>query len=140
MIQTLLKQILPLIIGSFLFGALFLSFGLNFFLGIGVGIAIQYAAYYTFANVLNAVVALKNKKLENERIKEFSYQGLEVKCPCFKQHIDIVPIRLNTSNYYKCSECGKSVSVIINAETAVVTEPLVSTDLPKLTIPNATNT
>lgn len=137
MIQTLLKQILPLIIGAFLGGAVFASLGANFFLGFGVGIAIQYALYYGFVNILNAVVALKNKKLENERIKEFSYQGLEVKCPCFKQHKDIVPIRLNTSNYYKCGDCGKSISVIINSETAVVTEPLVSTELPKLIIPNA---
>lgn len=140
MIQTFFKQVIPLAIGAFLTGAVFVSTGLNFFLGVGVGVAVQYAIYYGFVNILNAVVALKNKKLENERIKEFSYQGLEVKCPCFKRHVDVVPIRLNSSNYYKCGECGKSVSVIISADTAVVTEPLTSTELPKLIIPNATNT
>lgn len=138
MIQNLLKQIIPLSLGALLSGALFSAFGVNFFLGVGAGIAIQYGIYYGFVNILNAVVALKNKKLENERIKEFSYQGLEVKCPCFKKHLDIVPIRLNTSNYYKCGDCGKSVSVIITADTAIVTEPLVSTELPKLSIPDAT--
>jgi len=137
-IQNLLKQIIPLSLGALLSGALFSAFGVNFFLGVGAGIAIQYGIYYGFVNILNAVVALKNKKLENERIKEFSYQGLEVKCPCFKKHLDIVPIRLNTSNYYKCGDCGKSVSVIITADTAIVTEPLVSTELPKLSIPDAT--
>jgi hypothetical protein len=137
---VILKQVLPLVLGAFLSGALFISFGLNFFIGVGVGIAVQYAVYYSFVNILNAVVALKNKKLENERIKEFSYQGLEVKCPCFKKHLDIVPIRLNTSNYYKCSDCGKGVSVIVSAETAVVTEPLASIELPKLSLRNATIT
>lgn len=137
MIGTLLKQIVPLIFGSIVAGALFASIGVNFFIGLAAGVAIQYLLYFGFVNTLNAVVALKNKKLENERLKEFSYQGLEVKCPCFKQHLDIVPIRLNSPNYYKCGDCGKSISVIINAETAVVTEPLVSTELPKLVIPNA---
>lgn len=137
MIQSLFKQIIPLILGAVLFGALFSAFGVNFFLGFSAGVAVQYGIYYGFVNVLNTIVALKNKKLENERIKEFSYQGLEVKCPCFKRHSDIVPIRLNTSNYYKCGACGKSISVLINPETALVTEPLVSTDLSKLNIPDA---
>jgi hypothetical protein len=75
-------------------------------------------------------VELKNKKLENERIKEFSLQGLEVTCPCLLKKTEFVPIVLNTNNNYKCDYCQKNVSVYIAAETALVTETIASVTLP----------
>jgi transposase-like protein len=76
----------------------------------------------------HAVVALNNKKLENDRIKEFTMQGIEVECPCSRKIKDFVPIRLNTSNKYKCKECQKLISVYITPSTALTTEPIVDTD------------
>jgi len=132
MLRKVLVQIGTLITVSVVAGFWFQTFGVNIFIGIITGALLQFGAFYSFSTILNAYVALKNKKLENERLKEFSYQGLEVTCPCFKQTKQLVPVRLNTPNYYKCGECNKSVSVIIDATTATVTEPLTNTALPTI--------
>jgi len=129
MLKKLLSQIATLVIVSCLFGVLFITFNSSFFVGVGFGIVIQFALYYGYVTTLNTYTALQNKKLENERIKEFSLQSLEVVCPCYKQVKEIVPIRLNTDNKYKCSECSKAVSVFITPETAIVTEPILNTDI-----------
>ena len=135
MVKKLISQLIPFIAISILFGAAFYAFNFSFFIGVLFGIAFQYVGFFAFSTILNAVVALKNKKLENERLQELSFQGLEVECPCFKKIKDFIPVRLNTPNYYKCSDCKKTISVLINSETAVVTEP-VTTDLPTLVNPN----
>lgn len=135
MVKKLISQLIPFIAISILFGSVFYTFNFNFFIGVLFGVAFQYVGFFAFSAIFNAIVALKNKKLENERLKELSFQGLEVECPCFKKIKDFIPVRLNTPNYYKCSDCKKTISVLINAETAVVTEP-VATELPTLVNPD----
>jgi hypothetical protein len=127
--KKLLSQFSTLLIISLFIGFVFYSFGLNFFIGIGVGVVVQFALYHAFLVLVNLYAALENKKIENERIKEFSFQSMEVTCPCFKQKKEIIPIRLNANNQYKCSECEKTISVFITPETAILTEPIVNTDL-----------
>lgn len=127
-------QLFCLIAVSILFGVWAATIGVNIFVGVATGVAIQYIGYNIFISILNSIVLLKNKKLENDRLKEFSYQGLEMECPCFKKAKELVPIRFNTPNYYRCKECNKQLSVIINAESAIVTEPILNTDLPSLNL------
>lgn len=124
MLRKLVVQVSALIAVATLTGILFTTLGINFFIGFFLGVAVQFGAYYGYVNALNAYVLLRNKKLDNERLREFSRQGLRVTCPCHKRVEDFVPVRLNTQNYYKCTECNKTISVYINAETAVATEPL----------------
>jgi uncharacterized protein (UPF0212 family) len=136
--MSLLGLLFPLIIltvVSITASVIFLGFGIKFWLSFVIATLAQIIIYNVFRAILDAVVILKDKKLENERIKEFSYQGLEVTCPCNKKHIDFVPIRLNTPNMYKCGECDKSVSVYINAETALQTEPINNTDITEAVAP-----
>jgi len=123
MVKKVISQLLPLLGVATLTSFLLATWGVNYFIGALVGILIQFVAFYSFKSILIAVVALRNKKLDNERIKELSYQGLEVVCPCFKQIKEFVPIKLNIANYYKCSECKKTIGVVITPETAIVTEP-----------------
>jgi len=130
MFKRFVIQLTLLISVSALIAFLLHSLGVNMIIGVLSGLFLQFVVYNAFYTALDAYLAIKNKGLENERIKEFSYQGLEVACPCYKKHIDFVPVRLNTSNYYKCGECKKNVSIIIAAETAVTTEPIINTDLP----------
>lgn len=130
MLRKVLAQLGILITVSVIAGFWFQNFGVNIFIGILTGVILQFGGFYLFSTILNTYVSLKNKKLENERLEQFSYQGLEVTCPCFKQVKQLVPVRLNSSNYYKCAECNKAVSVIIDATTASVTEPLTNTALP----------
>lgn len=110
-------------------GIAFTKLGFNFYLGVIVGGAIQYIFTYAINSFIQTYASLKNKELENERIKQFSLQGMEVECPCSKKVKDFVPIILNTQNKYKCKECQKLISVYIAPTTALVTEPLINTDI-----------
>jgi hypothetical protein len=128
MIQKTIIPILTLIAVALVVATFLASFHVAWWLGFVAGVLCQIIMYNTFIAILDVYLALKNKKLENERIAEFSYQGIDVVCPCSKKRKDFVPIRLNDINMYKCSECDKSISVYINAETALQTEPILSTD------------
>ena len=128
MVKRLLSQLVILLSIASLIGITFTAYKLNFIVGFFLGIFIQFGAYYAYVTTLNAYVALTDKKLENERIKDLSFQSIEVVCPCYKKVKDVVPVRLNTDNKYKCAECNKTVSVYISTETAIVTEPILNTD------------
>lgn len=107
-----------------LFGFIFHYFAFPIWLGVLIGFVVQYAVYNVFIYGLDVFVALKNKELENERIKELSFQGMDVECPCEKKIKDFVPVKLNTDNTYKCRLCSRNIKVIVTAETALVTEPI----------------
>jgi hypothetical protein len=64
------------------------------------------------------------QKIENKRIAEFSKQGLLLKCPCFKQSEEFVPIVLNENNNYNCEACNKPITVKIEATTLAATVPV----------------
>jgi hypothetical protein len=130
MLGRLITQLTVLVITAILFGLILKHFGVILFIGIPFGIIIQFGIYYAFTTVLNVYIELRNKKLENERIKEFSLQGLEVTCPCVLKKAEFIPIVLNTNNSYKCDHCQKNISVYIAAETALMTETIASVTLP----------
>jgi hypothetical protein len=128
MSTRLFTSLIALLSTSLLIALFLTSFGVKLWAGFIIAVFSQIIIYNVYISLLSSYIVLKNKQLENERIKEFSYQGLEVSCPCSKKHKDFVPIRLNDVNMYRCGECDKSVSVYINAETALQTEPIISTD------------
>lgn len=130
MLSKLITQLTALVVTAILCGLLFKHFGIPLLIGIPMGVVIQFGLYYAFVTTLTAYIELKNKKLENERIKEFSLQGLEVTCPCSLKKTEFVPIILNTNNTYKCDYCQKNVSVYIAAETALMTETIASVTVP----------
>ena len=128
MLIRLIVQSLIFLSISIVIGFLLTHAGINLWLGIVTGAVIQLLIHNTFVTILDSYITIKDKKLENERTKEFSYQGLEVTCPCSKKQLDFIPVRLNTLNSYRCSGCDKSVSIFINAETAMQTEPILNVD------------
>jgi hypothetical protein len=73
-------------------------------------------------NIYQKWIELKIEKLQNERIKEYSKQGLEIKCPCPKEKEMFVPIELNSDNYFKCAQCDKKISVQITAKSFLETQ------------------
>ena len=73
-------------------------------------------------NIYLKYIQIRIEKIKNERIKEFSKQGLEIKCPCHKSKPMFVPVELNTDNFFKCGECEKNFSVEITAKAFIQTE------------------
>lgn len=132
MLRKVSFQLFSLTVISLLFGYWVTTVGGNLIIGTLTGAVIQFVGFNAFSTCLNLIILLKNKKLENERLKEFSYQGLELECPCYKKEKELVPVRFNTSNYYRCIACNKQLSVIVTAESAIVTEPILNTDLSSL--------
>jgi hypothetical protein len=129
MLSKLFVQLSLLFIITGIIAAILHTFGINYILGIIAGIIIQYGIYNIFIYTLETYTILKAKKLENERIKELSYQVVEVVCPCLQKTKEIVPLRLNEPTVYKCNTCSKQVRVFVQTETVLVTEPIADTSL-----------
>jgi hypothetical protein len=127
MASQLLRQLFFLIFVSCTVGFILQSFGVNIFVGILAGIILQYVFYNAFAYGVKVYENTKLQKLEVEKLKQMSYQGTEVTCPC--KHKQFAFIRLNSSNYYKCDKCKKTVSIFVSTETAIVTEPIADTNI-----------
>jgi hypothetical protein len=130
MLQRFLLQIATLLTVAILFGLTLKQLGVSLFYSIPLGVVLQFGIYYAYITALSAYVELRNKKLENERIKEFSLQGMEVTCPCALKKTEFVPIILNTNNTYKCNTCQKNISVYVVPETALITETIANVTLP----------
>lgn len=138
---NLLSRLFVFFTISILFGFIAKSIGIHFAFGVLFGVSIQFVINYALTTFFDIFVSLKNKKLENERIKEFSFQGVEVECPCHKKIKEFVPFRFNSENKYKCTECSKTISVFADTYTAIATEPILDTDTTKIEtiINNATS-
>lgn len=86
--------------------------------------AITTAAQIVIFFIINAIRDVSLAKIETAKIAELSKQGLLLKCPCYKQNEEFIPIELNENNSYTCRECNKSISVNIEATTLISTVPL----------------
>jgi hypothetical protein len=73
-------------------------------------------------NIYKNLIELFTEKIKNERIKEFTKQGIEISCPCYLNKKMFVPIELGVDNSFNCLECKKDVSVEINTKTFLKTE------------------
>lgn len=73
-------------------------------------------------NLYRKFLEIKLEKIKNERIKEYSKQGLDINCPCHLNIPMFVPITLNQKNSFKCGECKKNISVDITAKSFLETE------------------
>ena len=79
-------------------------------------------------SVYKQAVMFMAERLRNERIKEFSKQGMEVVCPCSKAVRTFIPIQLDQDNSYKCMDCSRNIAVGLEVKTFMTTDPV---DIPK---------
>jgi len=84
----------------------------------------QFIVFFIVGSVLEFINEIKLKEINALRLTEYSKQSLEIECPCFKKHKQVIPISLSSPNSYKCGECGKNNNVYITAEAVHVTEPI----------------
>ena len=114
----MLKPILILCVISTVSSLVFSNNALDFLKGFVLASLIQIILY----NVYKTIIEFFALKLQVEKIKEFSKQGMEVKCTCYLEKKMFVPIDLNDTNVFNCKECDKSISVDITAKTFMQTE------------------
>ena len=91
--------------------------GIKYFLAISL---IQIIFYQIYLKILSLYI----QRIKLDKLKEYSKQGVEVSCPCYRENKVFIPIRLNGNNDYKCLECNKNVSVNVDIKTFLATEPL----------------
>jgi hypothetical protein len=114
----MLKPILILCVISTVSSLVFSNTSLDFLKGFVLSSLIQIIFYNVYKNVIEYFAL----KLQVEKIKEFSKQGMEVKCPCYLEKKMFVPIDLNGVNIFNCKECDKSISVDLTAKTFMQTD------------------
>ena len=96
--------------------------------------SIGFLAGFTLATVLQLIVGGSVNKwmevrtalqMENEltqRIADAAKQSLQLQCPCTTQARQVVPLRFDQQNFYKCINCSKNIGVDLSVKTALVTE------------------
>ena len=113
----IIKSILITTVVSTIIALAFLSY---FWQAFAISAALQVIIFY----IINTIRDVSIQKLENQRIAEYSKQGLLLKCPCYKQNEEFVPIVLNENNNYSCEVCNKPVAVSIQTTTLAATVPV----------------
>ena len=114
-------MIKPLLILTLISSSLALLFSDNIITFLKYFIVFDVAQVILY-NVYKKIVELFIFKLQNEKIKELSKQGMELKCPCYLEKNMFVPINLNAPNSFKCNECNKNIIVDLTAKTFLQTE------------------
>lgn len=116
-IYYIIRSIIITVIISSIIALLFLN---HFWIAFAITTAIQIILFY----IVNTIRDVSLYRLENQRIAEYSKQGMLLKCPCHVQNEEFVPIYLNEPNEYNCGACNKPVSVKIEATTLAATIPI----------------
>lgn len=114
----MLKPIIILLVISTVSSLTFSGNSIEFLKGFALACLIQIIFYNIYKNIIEYFTL----KLQVEKIKEFSKQGMEVKCPCYLEKKMFVPIDLNNVNTFDCKECDKCISVDLTAKTFMQTD------------------
>jgi hypothetical protein len=110
---NILKPIITLSTISAIFAFSFSDGGISFLKVFIITSVVQIFIH----NIYKSFVFLSAERIKNERIREFSKQGMDVVCPCYMEKKMFVPIELNTTNTFNCIECKKDCIVQITAKT-----------------------
>lgn len=84
---------------------------------------IQFAAFWMINTWLRNHHMIQTKRIENDRIKEFNKQGIDVECSYCKSP-NLIPVRFDTGNDFQCVNCDKPNAVYIGVTVTQKTTPL----------------
>jgi len=108
---------------SFIVSLVFWSTGYDYIKPFILTTVGQFTIFWLINNWLRNKHLIENKQLENERIKEFSKQGVEVECSYCKTP-NLIPVRFDTDNDFECVNCEKHNAVYIGVTVTQKTTPL----------------
>lgn len=132
-LNPILKQIifsLSITLAIALLGSLFLlNFGFNFFISFFFLIILQFVGFYFYGDYVKRKNAVIQAKLELMAASELKKITVDVVCPCDKKVETTIPIEMNSENVYTCGQCNKKIKIILDAKTALKTDPLLEDPL-----------
>jgi len=123
MIFNILRSIVIVIFISLSLAGVMFGLGFSFMKTFAIVFCGQLLFTFIGYQIVEPISMLRNKQLENERIKEFSKQGVEIECASCNMPV-IIPIRFDRSNNFTCDNCGAENSVYINITAAQKTTPM----------------
>lgn len=115
---------IPIVIALFVsaIGGFVLQDLIGFWPGFGAATVLQIIIGSATNQMARVTTALEMENQLTQRIKDAAKQTLKLKCPCTNMVEQIVPIRLDEPNFYKCLNCEKNISINLQASTALMTE------------------
>lgn len=118
------RPIVPIIIAFVvsIIGAIVLMPWLHVAAGFAATLALQFIVGSAMNQWLQTKVALQMESELTQRISDAAKQTLKLKCPCTKMAEQIIPIRMDQPNFYKCINCDKNINVELNARTVMMTD------------------
>ena len=108
---------------SGIIGTTFWSLDQGFLKPFVLSIILQFIGFWIFNTISQRIFSIKERQLENERIAEFSKQGVEVDCAYCKT-TNLVPVRFDVDNDFECVNCGKPNAIYIGVTVTQKTTPL----------------
>ena len=127
--QRLLISLGITILVSTVFSLFLLNFNFYFIYSFLFCTLFQFLGFYFYGEY----VKFKNNKLaidtELRALNELTKITTEVVCPCDRKLITTLPIMFHKKNEYICNGCNKKISVLLEAKTALATEPMNTSSL-----------
>lgn len=102
-------------------------FGISLASGLVFFTALQFVIFYFYNGSVQRRKELNDRMFALEEAKILSKITAEVSCPCDRNVKALVPINLDERNEYRCPGCEKTIHVIPNFKTALVTTPVSQT-------------
>ena len=127
---NIIKSILLTLVASLSVTVVLYLFGFEMKTTFVVTLLILLVTGFMIGQFTETLAIIKNKQLENDRIKEFSKQGALVECAYCGQE-NFVPIRLNARNEFNCNQCNEKNVVHISLAAARVTQQISQTSMLK---------
>ncbi len=123
--MELVKSLIILFSVSASVAGCFYLLNLPFWPVFGLSSIFQIFIFNLFSTWKKQKAEIEFEVIQNERIKEFSKQGIECICPdenCAAK--TFVPIQLDKENRYECPNCKKNIKVYIGSKTFLETTPV----------------
>ena len=122
MIQSVLRSLAITFIISTIIAGIFVTFEISFLKVFILATIALFIIFFMF-NAIMEHKAIKNQQIiENERIKEFSKQGMELQCE-YCDHSQFVPLRFDHDTKFECDQCENTNSTHIEIVVTQTTNP-----------------
>lgn len=127
--QRLLISLAITIAVSLVVSLFLLNFSFNFLYSFLFCTLLQFIAFYFYGEFIK----YKNNRLaveaELRAMEELTKVTTDVICPCDRRLVTNLPLMFHRKNDYICNGCNKRISVLLEAKTALATEPMNTSSL-----------
>ena len=121
---SIVKSLILTLVVSLIISGVCYILGLQFINSLVISLLVLFVSGFLIGQISETLIAINNKKLENERIKEFSKQGSMVECS-YCGELNFVPIRLDgRRNEFTCEKCNQKNAVQISIAASRITTPI----------------